>query len=129
MTDPTQLASDTQVSSEDCDDLPPAKCTGAPKRIWLVVGDLDEDCEFDDLDEVSWSSEQIGNQDIEYVRADIARVSMECLVLGCQRSVADGCIQELRAQNAALVEECRHYRTKLRELASDAQLALKVKKS
>lgn len=29
---------------------------------------------------------------------------------------------------AALVAECRHYRTKLRELATDAQLALKVKK-
>lgn len=29
----------------------------------------------------------------------------------------------------ALMAECKHYRTKLRELATDAQLALQVKKS
>lgn len=61
-----------QVPADELDTDPvPPKCTGAPERIWLVVGDLDEDCKFDDLDEVTWSSEQIGNQDIEYVREDI----------------------------------------------------------
>lgn len=60
------------LSSDELDDIDPPepKCTDAPKRIWLVIGDLDEDCKFDDVGEVSWSSEQIGNQDIEYVRAD-----------------------------------------------------------
>lgn len=65
-----------QLPSEQCDDIdpPPPECTGAPLRIWLVVGDLEEDCKFDDLGEdVSWCSDPIGNQDIEYVRADHAR--------------------------------------------------------
>jgi hypothetical protein len=56
-------------------------------------------------------------------------LSMECKALGCQRSAAVKLIDDLRQQNAALTEECRHYRSKLRELAADAQLALKVKKS
>lgn len=60
------------LTKEDFDDIdpPPPKCTGAPERIWLVIGDLDQDCKFDDLAEVTWCSDQVGNQDIEYVRAD-----------------------------------------------------------
>jgi hypothetical protein len=119
-----------QVPSDELADIDPPepKCTDAPKRIWLVIGDLDEDCKFDDVGEVSWSSEQIGNQDIEYVRDD-TKAAMECRALGCQRASAQQLIDELRKQNAALTDECRHYRAKLRELAADAQLALKVKKS
>ncbi len=52
------------------------KCEGAPKRIFLVVGDLDEDCKFDDLDDVTWCIDKIGNQDIEYVRADEIAMDM-----------------------------------------------------
>jgi len=60
-----------QVPADELDTDPePLKCTGAPERIFLVVGDLDQDCTFDELADVTWCSEQIGNQDIEYVRAD-----------------------------------------------------------
>jgi hypothetical protein len=55
-------------------------------------------------------------------------MSMECRAVGCHRDAAAKLIQELREQNAALLAECKHYRTKLRELATDAQLALQVKK-
>jgi hypothetical protein len=66
-----------EMVNEDIDP-PEPKCTGAPDRIWLVVGDLDEDCKFTDLGEVSWCSDQIGNQDIEYVRADARPAAEPC---------------------------------------------------
>jgi hypothetical protein len=64
--------SDATSPTKDESDIDPPEpvCTGAPERIWLVVGDLDQDCKFDDLDEVTWCSDQVCNQDIEYVRAD-----------------------------------------------------------
>lgn len=122
--------SDAPLTNEQCDDIDPPepKCTDAPKRIWLVIGDLDEDCKFDDLADVSWSSEQIGNQDIEYVRDD-TKAAMECRALGCQRDAAYKVIEELRASNTALINECMHYRKKLRELSSAATDALTVTKS
>lgn len=122
--------SDAPLSSDELADIDPPepKCTDAPRRIWLVIGDLDEDCKFDDVGEVSWSSEQIGNQDIEYVRDD-TKAAMECRALGCQRTAADRIIQELRAQNTALLNECLHYRQKLRELYDAASAALTVTKS
>lgn len=37
-----------------------------PATIYLVAGDLDEDAPFDELHEVSWCADKIGNSDVEY---------------------------------------------------------------
>lgn len=64
----------SRMLAEMDDDTEPAppKVTGAPERIWLVVGDIDSDYKFSELDEVCWSPG--GHEwpaDIGYVRADI----------------------------------------------------------
>lgn len=49
----------------------------APKEIWLVVPDDDDnDALFSDLDSegILWCEGQIGGNDIKYVRADLASV-------------------------------------------------------
>lgn len=56
-------------------------------------------------------------------------ISMECKALGCQRAHADEIIQDLRAKNTALINECMHYRQKLRDLSAAATDALKVTKT
>lgn len=55
------------------DDIPrpPPKCTGAPARIYLVVGDIEMDCKWDDLAGVTWCTDRQYDPDIEYVRADL----------------------------------------------------------
>lgn len=57
------------------------------------------------------------------------RLAMECRALGCQCDAAYKVIAELRAQNTALINECMHYRKRLRELSSAATDALTVTKS
>lgn len=57
------------------------------------------------------------------------RLSMECQACGCQRAAADKVIQDLRALNTALMNECFHYRQKLRDLSDAATAALTVTKS
>lgn len=37
-----------------------------PDRIYLNYGDIDEDCQHEDCDEVTWCTEQIGDSDVEY---------------------------------------------------------------
>jgi hypothetical protein len=53
----------------------------------------------------------------------------ECRACGCQRAAADKVIQDLRALNTALMNECFHYRQKLRDLSDAATAALRVTKS
>ena len=52
----------------------------------------------------------------------------ECQACGCQRAAADKVIQDLRALNTALMNECFHYRQKLRDLSDAATAALTVTK-
>lgn len=56
-------------------------------------------------------------------------LAMECSAIGCQHGNAHALIQELRANNTALLNECMHYRRKLRELSTAATAALTVTKS
>lgn len=42
------------------------KALNPPERIWLVVGDIEETCEFHDCDEVTWCSAQQYDADVEY---------------------------------------------------------------
>lgn len=42
------------------------KVIDPPKTIYLVAGDLDEDAPFDELHEVSWCADKIGQSDVEY---------------------------------------------------------------
>lgn len=63
----------SNLSADQSDDdfvPPPPKCTGAPEHIWLIVGDIDVDCKWGDLDEVTWCSDKQFDADIKYVRAD-----------------------------------------------------------
>ncbi len=46
------------------------KVTGAPERIYINVGDIDEDCDFAELYELLWCTDKIDDADIAYVRAD-----------------------------------------------------------
>lgn len=55
-------------------------------------------------------------------------IAMECRAVGCQHGNAHKLIQELRERNTALMNECFHYRRKLRELSEAATAALKVTK-
>jgi len=42
----------------------------APKRIYLQVGEDNEDKDFNDLCEVTWSIDRVYDSDIEYVLSD-----------------------------------------------------------
>lgn len=44
------------------------RANNPPQRIWLQVGEIDEDCEFDELSEgdVTWCGEKQFDTDIEY---------------------------------------------------------------
>ena len=47
------------------------RAVNAPDRIWLNVGDLEEDSEFAEIErsfDVTWCAERIEDSDIEYVR-------------------------------------------------------------
>jgi len=53
----------------------PVRVTGAPERIWLVLGLDDETGEvpFSELADVSWCSENQFPHDVEYVRVDLVQ--------------------------------------------------------
>ena len=55
------------VEPED-DDLAPFKVHSAPARIYLVMGELDSDCTFDECEEVTWCQDAQFPSDIEYRR-------------------------------------------------------------
>lgn len=38
----------------------------SPKRIFLCIGEFNYDVDFRDLEQVTWSTERIGDNDIEY---------------------------------------------------------------
>jgi hypothetical protein len=42
------------------------KILNPPERIYLQVGDIEEDCDFENCDEVTWCQDPIHNTDIEY---------------------------------------------------------------
>ena len=42
------------------------EATNPPERIWLQVGDIEEDCPFSDLSEVTWCQDNQFETDIEY---------------------------------------------------------------
>jgi hypothetical protein len=42
------------------------KILNPPERIYLQVGDIEEDCDFENCDEVTWCQDSIHNTDIEY---------------------------------------------------------------
>jgi hypothetical protein len=42
------------------------KVLNPPERIYLQVGDIEEDCDFENCDEVTWCQDSIHNTDIEY---------------------------------------------------------------
>lgn len=64
-----QPAPDTKAEPDDPD---APKVTGSPAEIWLVYGDIEEDCAHVDCGEVSWCGEQQFPADVRYVRADLA---------------------------------------------------------
>lgn len=64
-----QPAPDTKAEPDDPD---APKVTGSPAEIWLVYGDIEEDCAHADCGEVSWCGHHVGNADVRYVRADLA---------------------------------------------------------
>jgi len=63
--------------SEDDAPLGPPEVTDAPVSIWLNVGEIDDDCSFDDLDAdndgVTWCSQRQFQADIQYIRAELVR--------------------------------------------------------
>ena len=44
------------------------RVSGAPDRIWLNYGELDEDVEHEQCAEVTWCAEKMGDSDVEYRR-------------------------------------------------------------
>lgn len=44
---------------------------GSPEEIWLVYGDIYEDADHEECDDVSWCSDQQFDSDVKYIRADI----------------------------------------------------------
>lgn len=57
------------------DDDTSIEVTGAPERIWLNLGELEESTTFDAIEssgEVTWCADRQDACDIEYVRADLA---------------------------------------------------------
>lgn len=55
------------------DDLLDPVVSNPPSEIFLNVGNIEEDCDFDDLDEISWSVGQIYEADVQYVLASRLR--------------------------------------------------------
>lgn len=68
---------DPPMPDDDDDPLPPPIVTGAPQSIYLNVGEIEYDCDFDELgategtDSVTWCTDQQFPADIRYVRADL----------------------------------------------------------
>lgn len=46
------------------------KVLNPPKEIWLCYGEIEEDAEHSDCDEVTWCEEQQDNADVRYVLAE-----------------------------------------------------------
>jgi hypothetical protein len=44
-----------------------AKVTNIPNKIYLQVGEINEDSEFNDLDEVTWCKEKALENDIKFI--------------------------------------------------------------
>lgn len=57
------------MTGEIEDEFPDPVVRNPPRKIFLVVGNIEEDCDFSELGEVSWAEEQICDADIEYVLA------------------------------------------------------------
>jgi hypothetical protein len=63
----------------DPEDAPDPVVRNPPQRIFLAVGNIEEDCDFSELGEVSWAEEQIFDADIEYVLAQHSLTADELL--------------------------------------------------
>jgi hypothetical protein len=62
--------------SED-DDIYKPRVTGSPAEIWLVYGDIDEDCNHHECLDVCWCEDQQFDSDVRYVRADFAEAKLD----------------------------------------------------
>ena len=57
------------------------KMKNIPERIYLQIGeDTPKDCNFEELDEVTWCQDHVSDNDIEYVRKEkvIEIIKKEC---------------------------------------------------
>ena len=58
---------------------PDPKVIDSPPEIWLVYGDITEDCKHSECSDVSWCEKSQFPSDVKYVRADIAGAAPELL--------------------------------------------------
>ncbi len=72
------------------------KVTGAPERIYINVGDIDEDCDFAELYELLWCTDKIDDADIAYVRADTVDSLIAAAVEAEREAWASGCREDWR---------------------------------
>lgn len=59
------------MSDDIEDEFPDPVVRNPPQRIFLAVGNIEEDCDFSELSEVSWSEQRIDGADIEGLIAKI----------------------------------------------------------
>lgn len=72
------------------------KIHNAPDTIWLVYGDIEQDCNHGDCDEVTWCTAPQYEADIEYIRAsEVAGDKAELAALRVE-------IERLQAENKRL---------------------------
>jgi len=85
----------------------------APERIYLQTGleewDDDPELTWDDLEEVTWCVDRINDNDVEYVRRDVAvglREMLGSAFLGLTSDEAPlrSCVKELLAETAWLAD-------------------------
>lgn len=98
---------DVTRTKDESDELTLPKCTGAPERIWLVVGDIDVDCKWGDLDEVTWCAEKQFDADIEYVHVNqLEWLLTQVAQLGEANRLLESANATLERSNQRLREKC-----------------------
>jgi hypothetical protein len=68
------------------------KVTGSPDEIYLVYGDIEEDCSHEECFDVLWCEDQQFKADVRYVRADSvqAKLDAQAAELTVLRSFCNG---------------------------------------
>ena len=83
------------------------KIHNAPDTIWLVYGDIEQDCNHGDCDEVTWCTAPQYEADIEYIRAsEVAGDKAELAALRVEVERLQARVAELEEAVAIEREAC-----------------------
>jgi len=103
---------------EETDTLRPSVVSDPPKKIWLNVGEPDQDCLFKDLDEVTWCDDAQFPSDIKYVLHSDHEAALAAAVAKERERLCDAILAEAADSMGdakalkAIVKLARHERAR-----------------